>query len=162
MKFFLFICPLFLFFSCDFFSYTEDEKFTLPYSGEWKVRTSRSSECAEFTVNGNSFTAEVNKNEATALVAYSCSEKKICGTIYPYSMELTFQDGFAAEILLSLSASSADSDSSKNEYLSKFNWSRFMEECRVFEENTWKLDKERIMTKISSGNFKKTDLKLLE
>ena len=49
-----------------------------------------------------------------------------------------------------------------NEYLSKFNWQKFMEECRIFEENVWKLDKERIMKKISSGNFKKSDLKLLE
>ena len=82
--------------------------------------------------------------------------------IYPYGNDLTYSDGFAAEVLFSISAAAVESDSCKNEYLSKFNWQKFMEECRAFEENVWKLDKERIMKKISSGNFKKSDLKLLE
>ena len=162
MKNFLFICPVILFFSCEFFSYTENEKFNLPYSGEWSVKTSRQPESEEIFVLGKSFYSEVTKNEATALLAYSHSDKKIYGTIYPYGNDLTYLVGFAAEVLFSISASTLDSDSCKNEYLSKFNWQKFMEECRIFEENVWKLDKERIMKKISSGNFKKTDLKLLQ
>ena len=162
MKNFLFICPIILFFSCEFFSYTENEKFNLPYSGEWSVKTSRQPESEEIFVLGKSFYSEVNKNEATALLAYSHSDKKIYGAIYPYGSSLNYLDGFAAEVLFSISASALDFDSCKNEYLSKFNWQKFMEECRAFEENVWKLDKERIMKKISSGNFKKTDLKLLE
>ena len=83
MKNFLFICPVILFFSCEFFSYTENEKFNLPYSGEWSVKTSRQPESEEIFVLGKSFYSEVNKNEATALLAYSLTDKKIYGAIYP-------------------------------------------------------------------------------
>ena len=162
MKNFLFIFPVILFFSCEFFTYTEHEKFSLPYSGEWSIKTSRQPNSEELFVLGESFYSEVNKNEATALLAYSYADKKIYGAIYPYKNDLTYLDGFAAEVLFSISASTLNSDSQKNEYLSKFNWEKFMEECRKFEEDVWKLDKERIMKKISSGNFKKSDLKLLE
>ena len=161
MKNFLFICPIILFFSCEFFSYTGNEKFSLPYSSEWSIKTSHQPD-SEIFVLGENFYSEVNKNEATALLAYSHSDKKIYGAIYPYGNDLTYSDGFAAEVLFSISAAAVESDSCKNEYLSKFNWQKFMEECRAFEENVWKLDKERIMKKISSGNFKKSDLKLLE
>lgn len=162
MKNFLIICPVILFFSCEFFSYTENEKFSLPYSGKWSIKTSREPESEELFVLGETFYSEVNKNEATALIAYSYTDEKIYGAIYPYGKSLTYSDGFAAEVLFSISASSEDSNSRKNDYLSKFNWQKFMEECRTFEEDAWKLDKERIMKKISAGNFKKTDLKLLE
>lgn len=168
MKLFIYIlsiCPagfLLLLFSCSSFSAETEEKFRLPQSESWTVKTSRNSSSEEFSVDGNSFYFSVNKNEATAILAYSGGHARPCGAIYPYSTSLSFQDGFAAEVLFTLCAASASSAAGTHEYLSKFNWQRFMEECAAFGEQSWKLDKERIMQKISSGTFKKTDFKLLE
>lgn len=153
---------IFLIFSCSSFSSETEEKFSFPQTETWTVKTSRNSGSEPFSVEGDAFYFSVNKNEATAVLAYSEHFEQPCGAIYPYSTSLSFQNGFAAEVLFTLCASSSSSAQGTSAYLSKFNWQRFMEECAAFGENSWHLDKERIMQKISSGTFKKTDLKLLE
>lgn len=83
------------------------------------------------------------------------------GTIYPYGTILTQKDSFAADVLRTMYAATDDSasDSQIQNFFMRFNWQRFMEECRNYE-NPWLLDKEKIMKAIASGSFKVTDLRL--
>ncbi len=162
MKIFIFTLVVFLFSSCDMFSYEEEQKFYLPYASEWSISCSKDSNLNQTLVVGQKFSLDVYKNEATAILAYDTINKCFCGTIYPYGNSLTAQDAFAAEILLTLTLGSTNSLSSTKDYLSKFNWERFLSECREFGDDVQKLDKNRITEKISLGTFRKTDLKLLE
>ncbi len=160
-RFFLTVFFAPIFFACNFFDQTESAEFFLPYDGEWKIRTSRIPS-EEFFVNGKIFRAEVEKNCATAILAYDENSVHPFGAIYPYTGDLDECGGFAAEVLFSLTVSAENSDEEKSEFLSKFNWARFLDECRKFGSDVWKLDKEKIMQKISSGSFKKTDFKMTE
>ena len=150
--------------ACAFFEDEEEQEFTLPYSSSWSIRTTTGSGQA-FTVTGDSFTRDVGKNEATAILAVDTSSDEdgyTCGTIYPYGSSLNYVDGFAASVLYSMLASSTDDREDAKAYLSAFNWVRFMEACREYGDDVWSLDKEYIMQKIASGSFRVTYLKLLE
>ena len=160
--FFPLACMVFA--SCAFFEEQEEQEFSLPYSSVWSVTTTTGSG-QEFSVTGTSFTADVAKNEATALLAVdevSGVSGYTCGTIYPYGHALNYVDGFAASVLYTMLASTTDDRDAAKEYLSSFNWVRFMEACREYGEDVWSLDKEYIMQKIASGSFRVTYIKLLE
>ena len=146
--------------SCAFFETQEDQEFSLPYSSVWSVVTTTGSG-QEFSVTGSSFTTDVAKNEATAILATDTTGY-VCGTIYPYAHELNYVDGFAASVLYSMLLSTSDDIDAAKSYLSSFNWVRFMEECREWGDDVWSLNKEYIMQKIASGSFRVTYIKLLE
>ena len=149
--------------ACAFFEDEEEQEFTLPYASTWSVITTTGSAQA-FTVTGDSFTADMAKNEATAILAFDTDSAAVCpcGTIYPYAHSLNWVDGFAASVLYSLLASTTDDLDAAKAYLSSFNWVRFMEACREWGDDVWSLDKEYIMQKIASGSFRVTYIKLLE
>ena len=160
--FFPLACMVFA--SCAFFETQQEQEFSLPYSSVWSVVTTTGSG-QQFTVTGASFTADMAKNEATALLATDSSggaSSYTCGTIYPYGHALNYVDGFAASVLYSMLASTTDDLDAAKEYLSSFNWVRFMEACREYGEDVWLLDKEYIMQKIAQGSFRVTYIKLLE
>lgn len=117
-------------------------------------------------------TLTVRKNVCTPVIRKIYSEEKtvqgyrqdtalLYGTIYPYSRTLTRKDSFAADVLQTMYCA-ADEDvtsSQKDNFFMRFNWQRFMEECRMYDD-PWLLDKEKIMKAIASGSFKSTDIKL--
>lgn len=108
--------------------------------------------------SGQYFEYEISKNIPFPCL-YTDSEGIVYGAIYPYTLELTKEDGFAASVLYSLYAGTKNgSREQAGKYLATFNWSRFMEECRKLED-PWKLNKSRIMKDIASGSFSKNDLK---
>ena len=150
--------------ACAFFEDEEEQEFTLPYASTWSVVTTTGSG-QQFTVTGDSFTADMAKNEATAILAFDTMDEGAdypCGTIYPYAHSLNWVDGFAASVLYSKLASTTDDLDAAKAYLSSFNWVRFMEACREWGDDVWLLDKEYIMQKIAQGSFRVTYLKLLE
>jgi hypothetical protein len=118
-----------------------------------------------------SFTITLCKNFATPVLAWRPAREKPLGTIYPYKTTLTFEDGFAADILRTLyagaeksgtdgkAATTPQSALQVKEFLSKFNWSRFMEACTTYED-AWLLDRARILEKIATGTFKESDMVL--
>ena len=118
-----------------------------------------------------SFTITLCKNFATPVLASRPAGGKPLGAIYPYKTTLTSKDGFAADILRTLYAGAEKSDTDGKaaattqsvlqvkEFLSKFNWSRFMESCATYED-AWLLDRARILEKIAAGTFKESDMVL--
>ena len=83
------------------------------------------------------------------------------GAIFPLNTELSFQNGFAASVLYSLyMGSSCGNATDVQEFLTRFNWQKFEQTCLEKSADPWLLDKERIMKAISSGKFKKSDIRL--
>lgn len=124
------------------------------------------SETVTFTVDGipgEQIVLTVRKNVCTPVLkeVNEADTTVLYGTIYPYSTALTQKDSFAADVLQTLYCGADDSisESQKDNFLMRFNWQRFMEECRSYEE-PWLLDKEKIMKAIASGSFKASDIKL--
>ena len=117
---------------------------------------------------GGALLVDVPKNSAVSVLAYPQSngdtslgqEQKPWGTIYPWYRELQPQDGFAAHILYRL-YSSADythqSAAQVQDYLSRFNWKKFVELCRTMPD-LWLSDSDKVVQDIALGKFKKTDL----
>ena len=110
----------------------------------------------------DSFSLDLPKNEALGILAYPVKNgrrQKPFGTIYPYSVEISCKDGFAAYIVDRLYRGSRKSVPQTQDFVSRFNWPRFVESCAAFE-NPWNLDGDRIVKSIASGRFKKSDFKL--
>ncbi len=116
---------------------------------------------------GQVLSVTVSKNACTPVLVYyyaSLAEKLSSpyGLIYPHTTELSQRDGFAAEILRSLYAGSRASEPvAVQDYLARFNWMRFMELCRTYED-PWILNREMILEGIASGTFKKSSMQPLE
>ncbi len=141
-------------------SFDEVVKFNLPEETDWNVfyANDAQKETRSLT-DADSFCTELEKNYAVPVIAYKKGEKNPVGTIYPYSTDLTEKNGFAAEVLYTLMLSSRGSPNEKKEFLCRFNWKRFMDECSKSEKSVWNFNKSRIMEKIANGTFTKTDLK---
>ena len=120
--------------------------------------------------SGSTLHAEVCKNSAAAFIAEPVfartSRERQCslypaGAIYSLNKELSFGNGFAASVLYSMyKESSSENPEQVQEFLSLFNWQKFEQTCLEKTSNPWLLDKERIMKAISSGKFKKSDIRL--
>ena len=155
---------LFFFQTCNFFEERELVEVSVSQEGDWTLSYIDETggfvkkETGAFEKN----VCSLSKNSATPLVAYKKSdgvEKEMTlGCIYPYSLTLTKEDAFAAEILLCLYRASKNPVEEKRRYLSFFNWERFMEEYRKIEDPSL-LDRELILESIAEGSFKKSKLK---
>lgn len=160
------ICRIFFFLpamliSCSHFLKTEYVCFYLPEKTTGRLIYSR--QCVQQQTDfkeQNKIFLDMEKNEATAILVFTEENVHPYGAIYPYEENLSKESAFAAEILHTLTVNSTASDKKTKDYLSKFNWKRFLKETKAFGDDVWKLNKELIMQKIASGTFKKTDLKL--
>lgn len=72
------------------------------------------------------------------------------GCIYPTSKEITWSEGFVAEVLYQLLCKR---ESETDRFLSLFNWRKLTDLINEKNINPWQLDKELIIKNISSGNF---------
>lgn len=102
------------------------------------------------------------KNAVVPVLAFCEGEAFPRGTILPFEKRLSAEDGFAASILMGLYAGSDCSGEQTfvqvQEFISHFNWKRFIEECRLLED-PWSLDRELIMQNIATQTFSKRDLR---
>jgi hypothetical protein len=89
------------------------------------------------------------------------------GTVYPYSLTLSWEDGFAADILSSLYKVTANRHEAGS-FCSCFNWERLMSALRVrvtaYTETTgyydpWLLNKDGILSAIAGRSFSVYKLK---
>ena len=121
--------------------------------------------------SGTTIKAKVCKNRAASFFAEAvlpCSQNRKskgivrpAGAIFPLNKELSFQNGFAASVLYSLYMGTCSGDAKDvQEFLTRFNWQKFEQTCLEKTEDPWLLDKERIMKAISSGKFKKSDVRI--
>ena len=121
--------------------------------------------------SGSTIRAEVCKNRVASFFAEpvfhssaNMESKGIprpTGAIFPLNRELSFQNGFAASVLYSLyQGASSGNAKDVQEFLTRFNWQKFEQTCLEKSADPWLLDKERIMKAISSGKFKKSDVRI--
>lgn len=116
--------------------------------------------CQREVPGGEGVECSVPKNSAIPFLALPCDKDGVpFGAIYPYSLSLCEDYYFPSDVLLTMYRSSSDSFEKTRYFLSCFDWGRFCEECKAFE-NPCELDKALIMRKISEGAFKKTDMRL--
>ncbi|MCR5317812.1 MAG: hypothetical protein K6E22_06245 [Treponema sp.] len=124
--------------------------------------------------SGSTIQVQVCKNRVASFLAEPAN--KLCtsaendggkgtvrasGAIFPLNKELSVQNGFAASVLYSLYEGSSCGDAKGvQEFLTLFNWQKFEQTCLEKSSDPWLLDKERIMRAISSGKFKKSDIRL--
>lgn len=161
------LCPLF--FACSMFSESRETHFFLDSDGFcdcdfWQISVFDGENEILFSMeNGaDSFSLDLPKNVALGILAYPVKNgrrQKPFGAIYPYSVEISCKDGFAAYIVDRLYRGSRKSVPQTQDFVSRFNWPRFVESCAAFE-NPWNLDGDRIVKSIASGRFKKSDFKL--
>ena len=107
--------------------------------------------------------ADLQKNTPSYILAYPISEngKDLSlpyGAIPPFSTKISPKDGFAASILKELYCSSEKTEEIAYN-IKHFNWLRFMEICREYE-NPWLINRSRIISAIHKGKFKKSDIKI--
>ncbi len=161
------LCPLF--FACSMFSESRETHFFLDSDGFcdcdfWQISVFDGENETLFSMeNGaDSFSLDLPKNVALGILAYPVKNgrrQKPFGAIYPYFVEISCKDGFAAYIVDRLYRGSRKSVPQTQDFVSRFNWPRFVESCAAFE-NPWNLDGDRIVKSIASGRFKKSDFKL--
>ncbi|MCR5761893.1 MAG: hypothetical protein K6G00_00750 [Treponema sp.] len=113
--------------------------------------------------NISSGLVQLQKNVPSYILAYplDANGQEIYfpyGTIPPFSNNLCPQDGFAASILQELYTSCQKTESLEYN-INHFNWLKFMELCRSYE-NPWLISRSRIIAAIKKGKFKKSDVKI--
>ncbi len=102
------------------------------------------------------------KNIPFPLVVYVKGKSlEAYGAIFPYTKQVSKKGELAASVLQGLYAGAEKSDkqtfSKVQEYLSYFNWQKFMKECEALEEAD-KVDRQKIMEDIAAGTFSKSSL----
>ena len=108
---------------------------------------------------------EMNKNLATPVLVSNKENMILYGCIYPYEKELSTDYSYSGFILYTSLLRVKEECKYEKEFLeaqeklSLFNWPRFTEECKEFED-PFLLDKDLIVEKILANKFKKTDLKV--
>lgn len=106
---------------------------------------------------------DLQKNTPSYILAYPISEndKELSlpyGAIPPFTSKISPKDGFAASILKELYCSCEKTE--EFEYnIKHFNWLKFMEICREYED-PWLINRSKIISAIHKGKFKKTDIKI--
>ncbi len=95
----------------------------------------------------------LKKNRLTPILCYTSDyDEKPLGCVYPFSTELDVHGGFAAWVVYKLLCCSNEEPSLVHEYLTHFNWKKFLEILRKYE-NPWILDQELIFENISDRTF---------
>ena len=155
-------------------AYTESEEFTIEQESSseraefWLIVKNDGAEKAS-TSNpsltlraASAFTLDMQKNTVAAVLAYPITNGKAgkpYGAVYPYNTRLSKKEGFSAYIADRLYRGADNKDAATQDYVSRFNWPRFIEICSSFE-NPWDIDEERILNALSAGKFSKSDIKL--
>ncbi|MBP5576287.1 MAG: hypothetical protein J6X67_05960 [Treponema sp.] len=139
----------------------------------WDMAYSDGINCGKMQklASGSTIKAQVCKNRVASFCAepvFSCYQSREgngtprpTGAIFPLNQELSVQNGFAASVLYSLYLGTYSGNAKDvQEFLTRFNWQKFEQTCLEKSEDPWLLDKERIMKAISSGKFKKSDVRI--
>lgn len=198
IKSFLIKISLFTLLSCQNqipFQNTENTDFVLPEISEnllkntdiefleWKIEIISAEKIYEFRINKNckKFSVELEKNIPTAILCTplfvfdknsESNEKKeffnSAGTIYPYSNNLKWNQGFSGKIFknLIIRSKSKNSESSVKSFLLYFNWQKFMnvieEKSKIENYNPFFCDSEKIVTSIMNKKFSSIYLNMKE
>lgn len=169
----------------------ESERQLYPKLSRWKVEVAGgnfvntenpSENSAFFSRDTFEIAVKANKNQPVAVIAVPVTLDssgneveffKCAGFIYPFcsEKELTFENGFTAEVLkIGIKSDSFTSSKKKAEFLMKFNWNRFMEVIETKTEsslenlsetgiyNPWKNNPSKISGLICSKKFYQTAL----
>ena len=163
---------------CTFFSETENVCITLPddsrtYCVKWICEdNSGNGVCRVLDNCCGSVILELPKNYAVPVLVFSGASEAIMagdniatvseyrnqyGMIYPYTVGVSEKDAFASSVLFTMYAASSSGLKETEEYLSSFNWGKFIELCDEYE-NPWKLNKQKIMEAIADGSFSKKSM----
>lgn len=205
MRKIIFILTLsFLFFSCTFFEEKQEEiTFYLPDFSSilnefsdlefafWQIQYQNSEGRFYEKTCDNKIIIKTNKNEPLSVLAFPIivlPDKtfsqffKPCGTIYPYdyddfSQNLTWENGFCANLINMLFDSSAESNLSTsqiNDFIKTFNWKKMMQSISKTasqnqEEilssssnkfyNPWQIDIQKLLENLSTKKFTSSLLK---
>lgn len=194
----------FLFFSCTFFEEKQEEiTFFLPDFSSilnefsdlefafWQIQYQNSEGKFHEKTCDNKIIIKTNKNEPLSVLAFPIivlPDKtfsqffKPCGTIYPYdyddfSQNLTWENGFCANLINMLFDSSAESNLSTsqiNDFIKTFNWKKLMQSIskttsQNHEEilssssnkfyNPWQIDIQKLLENLSTKKFTSSLLK---
>lgn len=132
---------------------------------EWNIvyGSEFSEEKKTYTNTPSSIYLSLQKNKPSYILAYpypdnSEQQSTPYGAIFPFSTQITKEDGFAASILQELYCSHERTESLEYN-INHFNWQKFMELCREYE-NPWLINRNKIITAIKKGKFKKSDIKI--
>ena len=162
---FLSACTVFDPDTCAVFSFCAGNACGIPPDFDfWQIIVHDGGSEKAFTLEktAETFSMELPKNVVLGILAYPVKDGKMhdpCGAVYPYSSALDEKGGFCAYIADRLYRGSSESKEISQDYISRFNWQKFINACNDFE-NPWNLDADRIVEKIASGTFKKSDLKM--
>lgn len=143
------------------FCETEESEFVLPYFDVWEIHWTDENGCPqEKFVRGQKFFLDMKRNFSVGITASSTSRSFSCGTIYPVSENLKEKHALASQLLYTLTVASSTDKNSTMEFLSTFNWQKFMSECEKYSvEELNKVDRQYVMSRISQKVFRATDLK---
>ena len=155
--------------SCSYFTDTEEVIFDASDLGSKTYKVvyiDKDISAKSFIVkDADSFSITLSKNYAIPVLVYPVEDGKTLsrpyGAVYPYSNIISFKDGFSAFITLSLYLYSEDARDAVRDYISYFNWERFISVIQEYED-PWKLDATKIIDSIKSGSFRITDIKICE
>ena len=161
MRYILVFCWIFLFSGCSMFCETEESEFLLPYYDVWEIYWTDENGCPQCKiVRDQKFSLDLKRNFSVGITASSTSRNFLCGTIYPVSEKLNGKHALASQILYTLTIASSTDKNSTMEFLSGFNWQKFMEECDKYSvEELSKVDRQYVMSRISQKVFRASDLK---
>lgn len=137
-------------FSCSLPSWPPEQEFCLyPELAYWIIETPSSS----FRTTDQKVLIEHTKSSPFYLLAYPVTKTqegnltqffKPAGLVYPYEQDkLTWENGYAAEVMKTLWKGSQDCEKDKAEFLLKFNWKRFMEIVQSKIEESFEWEDER-------------------
>ncbi|MBO5607005.1 MAG: hypothetical protein J5930_03845 [Treponema sp.] len=150
---------------CVFFSSTEKCDFAISNAvtaDYWIVSCYDGNREISFCSDGTAFSLELPKNTSVGVLAYPVvngNKMLPYGTIYPHGSILTKRRGFSALTIDRLYRLSESGAQISQDYISRFNWQQFMDECEKCGD-PWQIDGERILKAIAAGSFKKSDLKV--
>ncbi len=101
----------------------------------------------------NNISISLNQNFLTPVLLYTSPiDSKPKGCIYPISTEIDIYGGFAAWILYRIMLQTNENKQLAQEYLSHFNWQRFINYIQKYE-NPWMLNQDIIIENIVDKTF---------
>lgn len=104
---------------------------------------------------------QLKKNKITPILLFNSElDTKPLGCIYPFSTTYDIHSGFAAWILYKLLVCSNENYHDVYEYVSHFNWERFIEEIKKYED-PWMLNQDILFENICDRTFNVYSIKEL-
>ncbi len=101
----------------------------------------------------DSITIPLKKNHLTPILVYTSNlDGEPRGCLYPITTAIDMHSGFAAWIAYRLLIASHEKKSLTHTYLSHFNWQRFINYIKKYE-NPWILDQDLIIENIADKTF---------